>query len=81
MKPQVTDLIPGSLGYTERHNEFADGHQIATKQKGQVQIKLCDDNGNPFIVTLRNVFLAPDLCDILFSIIMLMYLEHICLFY
>ena len=72
MKPQVTDLIPGSLGYTERHNEFADGHQIATKQKGKVQIKLCDDNGDNFIAILHNVLLAPYLCDRQFSIITLM---------
>ena len=30
-----------------------------------------DDNGDPFIATLYNVLLAPDLCDGLFSVITL----------
>ena len=50
------------------------------KQKGQVQIRMCDDNGNPFIGTLHNVLLSPDLCCRLFSIITLMNSGHICLF-
>ena len=31
-----------------------------------------DDNGKPFIDTLYNLLFAPDLCDKLFSVIMLM---------
>ena len=42
---------------------------------------MCDDNGYPFIATLHNVLLAPDLCDTLFSIITLMNLGHTCLFH
>ena len=42
---------------------------------------MCENNGNTFIATLHNVFLAPDLCDILFSIIALMNLVHNCLFH
>ena len=49
------------------------------KQKWQVQIKMCDNNGDPYISTLHNVLLAPDLCDRLFSIIMPMNLVHTCL--
>ena len=41
---------------------------------------MCDNNGDPFIATLHNVLLAPDLCDRLFSIIMLMNSGHNCLF-
>ena len=43
-----------------------DGHHITANKKGQVQIKICDDKGNNFIETLRNVLLEPDLCDRLF---------------
>ena len=33
---------------------------------------MCDDNGKPFIATLHNALLAPDLCSRLFLIITLM---------
>ena len=42
---------------------------------------MCDDNGKPFIATLHNVLLAQDLCDRLFSIIMLMNSGNTCLFH
>ena len=42
---------------------------------------MCDDNGKTFFTTLYNVLLAPDLCDILFSIITLMNAGHTCLFH
>ena len=42
---------------------------------------MCEDNGKPFIATLYNVLLAPDLCDKLFSIIALMNAGHTCLFH
>ena len=51
-----------------------------SKQKGQLQIKICDNNGDMFIATLHNVLLAPYLCNRLFSTIMLMNLESNCLF-
>ena len=51
------------------------------KQKGQVRIKICADNGDTFIATLNTLLLAPDLCDRLFSIIKLMNLGHNCLFH
>ena len=41
---------------------------------------MCDDNEKTFVATLYNVLLAPDLCDILFSIITLMNSGHTCLF-
>ena len=40
---------------------------------------MCGDNGDTFIATLHNVILAPDLCDMLFSIITLINFEHTCL--
>ena len=43
--------------------------------------KMCDDNGDTFIVTLYNVILETDICDSLFSIITLMILVHTFLFY
>ena len=41
---------------------------------------MCNDHGDPFIETLHNVLLAPDLCGSLFSIITLINLGHTCLF-
>ena len=46
------------------------------RKKVQERIKICDDNGDPFIATLHNVLLAPDLCDRLSSIITLMNSGH-----
>ena len=68
----VSDFIPCLLEYTDKHIEVADRHHVMSKQKGQAQIIMCDNNGDPFIATLYNVLLAPDLCDKLFSIIALM---------
>ena len=42
---------------------------------------MCNGNGKTFIATLHNVLLAPDLCDRLFSIIMLINSGHNCFFY
>ena len=41
---------------------------------------MCDNKGDPFIATLHNVLLTPDLCDRLFLFITLMNLGHTCLF-
>ena len=60
MTPDISDFITGSLEDTDKNIEFADGHHVISKQKGQVQIKMCDDNRDPFIATLQNVLLAPD---------------------
>ena len=50
------------------------------KQKGQVQIKMCDNDMNTFIATVKNILLAPDSCDKIFLIIMLMTSGNTCLF-
>ena len=80
MKPEVSDFMPGLLEYTDKHIEVAYGHHVTIKQKGQLRIKMCDNNRDTFIATLHNVLLAPDLCDRIFSIITLMNFGHTCLF-
>ena len=80
MTPEVSDFIPGSLEDTDKYSEVADGYHVTMKQKGQVRIKSCNDNGDPFIAEFHNLLLAPDLCDRFFSIIPLMNSGHTCLF-
>ena len=81
MTPQVLDFIPGSLEDKDKYIEVSDGHQVTAKQKGQVQIKMCNDNVDTFIATLNNVLLETDICNILFSDITLMNLGHTFLFH
>ena len=81
MTAQISDLIPHLLEYTDKYIEVADGNYVTAKQRGKVQIKMCDNNGDTFIMTLHNVLLEPDLCDGLFSNIVLMTLEHTYLFH
>ena len=64
--PQLSYFILCSLEDVYKNIEVKDGHHVAANQKGKVQIKMCDNNGNPFIAKLHNVLLAPDLCDRLF---------------
>ena len=80
MTPEVSYFILGSLEYTDKRIEVADGHHVTVGGKGQVRIKMCDDHGYPFIAKLHNVLLAPDLCYRLFSFITLMHSEHNFLF-
>ena len=79
MTPEISYFIPGLLENMDKNIEVADGHHITAKRKGQVQIKMCDNNRDDFIATLHNVLLAPDLCEKLFSIITLMNSGHTCL--
>ena len=81
MTSEVSDFIPGTLEDTDKYIEVADRHHVTAKQKGQVRIQMCDDNGKTFIRTLYNVLLAPDLCDRLFSIVTLMNAGHTCFFH
>ena len=60
MTPEVSYFIPGTLEDTDKYIEVADGHHVTAKQKGQVRIQMCNDNGKTFIATLYNVLLAPD---------------------
>ena len=66
---------------TDKYIEFSDGNFVTEKETGEVQIKMCDNNGKPSIATFYNVLFAPDLCDWLFSIIVFINLRHICLFH
>ena len=61
MTPEGSEFITGILEDTDKQIEVADDHQVTAKHKGQVQIKMCDDNGDHFIATLYNVLLAPEL--------------------
>ena len=81
MTPEVSDFVPGSLEDTDKYIEVANRHHVTAKQKGQVRIQMCDDNGKTFIARLYNVLSAPDLCDRLFLIITLMNSGHTCLFH
>ena len=77
MRPVLSDFIPDLLTEIDKYIEFVDGI-FHRKKTGKVQIKMRDDNGKPFIDTLYNLLLAPDLCDLLFSIIMLMNSGYTC---
>ena len=81
MTPSVSDNITGSLDDKDKYIEVADGHHVTAKQKGQIRIQMCNDNGKSFIVKLYNVLLAQDLCDKLFSIITLMNSGHTFIFH
>ena len=63
MTPEVSYFIPGWLEDTDKRIELAYGHHVTAGQKGQVQIKMCENNIDPFIATLQNVLLTPDLCN------------------
>ena len=60
MTPEICYFIPGSLLETDKYIEIVDGHFVTAKQTGEVQIKICDYNGKPFITTFYNVIFAPD---------------------
>ena len=60
MTPDISGLIPGSLAETDKYIEVSDGHFITSKQTGEVQIKMRDNNGKHFIATSYNVLLSPD---------------------
>ena len=49
MTPQILDFIPGLLEDTDKHIKFTDRHHVMAKQKGQVQIKMWDDNRDLFL--------------------------------
>ena len=63
---------------TDKCIEVANGHLVTAKKTGQFQIEISDNNGKTSIDTLYNLLLAPDLCDLLFSIIMLMNSGYTC---
>ena len=52
MTPDISDFVPGSLVETDKYIEVVDGHFFTAKKKGQVQIKIWENYGKPFIATL-----------------------------
>ena len=80
MMPQVSDFIPGSLYNTDKNIGVMNRNHVTAKQKGQVRIRLCDNNGDTFIASLHNVLLETYLCDKWFYIITLMNSWYTCLF-
>ena len=56
MTSEVADFITGSLEDTDKHIEVADRHHVTAKQKGQVQMKMCDNHGDPFIPRYTTYF-------------------------
>ena len=59
-------FIAGLLEDTDKYIEVADENYVMSKKNGQIKIRICEDNGDPFIAALQNVLLAPDLSDGLF---------------
>ena len=76
MTPDISDFMPGPLAETDKYIEVLYEHLITAKKTGEFQTKIPDDNGKPFIDMLYNVLIAPDFCNRLFSIIMLMNSGH-----
>ena len=76
MTPEVSKFISGSLEDTNKNIEVTDGHHVTAKQKGHVQMKVCNGHVYPLIATLHNVILAPYLCNRFFSIIKSMNSGH-----
>ena len=66
---------------TDTYIEVKDWYFITAKQTEEVQIKMNDNNGKPFIAKLYNVLLEPDLWDRIFYNIMLMNSGHTWLFH
>ena len=66
MTLDISDFIPRLLEDTDKHTEVEVGIYVRAKKKLQVLIKMCSNNGDPFIATLHNVLLALDLSDRLF---------------
>ena len=52
MAPEVSDFSTGLLEETDKHIEVADRRHVMGKQKGQVRIKMFDNNGDAFIAKL-----------------------------
>ena len=81
MTPEVSGFIPCLSEDTDKHIEVAEKHHVTAKQKGQIQIQICDNNGYPFIATLHNVILASDLYNRFSSVTALMNLGQTCFFH
>ena len=63
MTPEISGFIPGLFVETDKYIKVSGESFVTEKQTREVQIRMWDDNGKPFIVTLYNVLLITDLCD------------------
>ena len=73
MKPKFSDFVPTSLVETDKYIEVADGYFLTSKQTGEFQINMRDNNCKTFIATLYNVLFTPDLSE---SIIFISYVNE-----
>ena len=55
---------------------YISNNRVTEKKKIQVQIKMCNDKGNPFIATFHNVLSAQDMYYRFFLIFKLLNLGH-----
>ena len=65
----------------DKYIEVEDRNFITAKQTGKLQIFIHDDNGKRFIAMLYDVLFSPELCDQIFSIILLINLVHTYIFH
>ena len=76
MEPEVSVFIPCLLEDTDNYRQTSSHGETKRTSTN----KNCNNNEDPFIATLHNVVLAPDFCNRLFSIIMLLHSGNTCLF-
>ena len=69
MTSEISDFMPGSLVETDKYVNVEYTYFGTSKQTGEVQIKMGDNNRKPFIATRYNVLFAIYLYNRLFSII------------
>ena len=55
----------------DKNIQVEDGYFFTEKKAGEVQIKMCDKNGNPLIAMLYYFLLEPDFCYQLLFIVLL----------
>ena len=63
MTPDISDFISGLLVETDKYIEVSYRHFFTEKQTGEVQMKIQDKSGKPFITTLYNLLFATDFCN------------------
>ena len=49
---EISDFIPVLLVETDKYFQVSNENFVTVKQTGEAQIKICDDNGKPFIDAL-----------------------------
>ena len=55
MTSEVSGCTTSSLEDMDKYIDVTDRYHVTTKQKGQVQIKMRNNNEDPFIATLHNI--------------------------